>query len=130
MIKQYINDRDPREPLFKFKRCLVHFAIGNEEVFMTTRLAGKGTRFLPFNKGITNPVNPEGHKVSYMWEELFQKSSLLDLIQNYVHIRKEKDPETNVEKEYLIFPRYHQLVAVNKLKQTINKEGIGKRYRR
>ena len=73
---------------------------------MTTRLAGKGTRFLPFNKGITNPVNPEGHKVSYMWEELFQKSSLLDLIQNYVLIRKEKDPETNVEKELLIFPRY------------------------
>lgn len=127
-IRQYINDRDPREPLFKFKRCLVHFAVGNEEVFMTTKLSGKNTRFLPFNKAIVNPVNKEGHKVSYLWEELFQKSSLLDLIQNYVHIRKEKDHETNIEKENLIFPRYHQLVSINKLKKTIKKESIGKRY--
>lgn len=126
-IKQYINDRDPKELLFKFKRCLVHFAVGNEEIFMTTKLLGKGTRFLPFNKNIINPVNPKGHKVSYLWEEILKKTNLLDLIQNYAHIRKEKD-EKNIEKEYLIFPRYHQLDAINKLKINLLKGNINKRY--
>ena len=127
-IKQYINDRDPKEPLFKFKKCLVHFAVGNEEVFMTTKLSGKSTRFLPFNKAIVNPVNKEGHKVSYLWEDLFQKSSILDLIQNYIHIRRERDQEKNIDKEFLIFPRYQQLLSINNLKDNIKKNGIGNRY--
>jgi len=126
-IKQYINDRDPKELLFKFKRCLVHFAVGNEEIFMTTNLLGKRTRFLPFNKDIINPVNPNGHKVAYFWEEILKKENVLDLIQNYVHIRKEKD-DNNKEKELLIFPRYHQLDAINKLKKDILKKNVGKRY--
>tara|TARA_B100000963_G_scaffold358607_1_gene383661 strand:+ start:739 stop:3654 length:2916 start_codon:yes stop_codon:yes gene_type:complete len=127
-IKQYINDRDPKEKLFKFKRCLVHFAIGNEEVFMTTRINGTKTSFLPFNKDIINPVNLNDHKVSYMWEWLFRKSILLDLIQNYVHIQEEEDFDTKKKREFLIFPRYHQLVVINKLKKDVIEAGIGKKY--
>ena len=70
--KQYRTDRDPREPLFQFKRCLVHFAVGNEKVSMTTHLQGGGTRFFPFNKGIENPVNPDGHKTAYLWEDILR----------------------------------------------------------
>ena len=70
--KQYRTDRDPREPLFQFKRCLVHFAVGNEKVSMTTHLQGDKTRFFPFNKGIENPVNPNGHKTAYLWEDILQ----------------------------------------------------------
>ena len=91
--KQYKYDRDPREPLFKFKKCLVHFSVGNENISMTTRLMGSKTRFLPFNKGIENPVNPKGHKTHYLWEDTLQPNSLLDLIENFVHIRVETDKE-------------------------------------
>ena len=83
--KQYRTKRDPREPLFKFKRCLVHFAVGNEKVAMTTRLAGNETRFFPFNKGIENPVNDDDHKVAYLWEDILQPDNLLDLIENFIH---------------------------------------------
>jgi len=83
-IKQYRYDRDQREPLFAFKRCLVHFAVDNDLVYMTTRLAGKSTFFLPFNKGFENgagnPVNPSGFKSAYLWEEVLQKESLLQLL--------------------------------------------------
>ena len=68
--KQYRRERDPREPLFRFKRCLVHFAVGNEKVSMTTHLQGDGTRFFLFNKDIENPVNPNGHKTAYLWEDI------------------------------------------------------------
>ena len=83
--KQYRTKRDPREPLFKFNRCLVHFAVGNEKVSMTTRLAGDETRFFPFNKGIENPVNDDGHKVAYLWEDILHPDNLLDLIDNFIH---------------------------------------------
>ena len=69
--KQYRTDRDPREPLCQFRRCLVHFAVGNEKVSMTTQLQGGETRFFPFNKGVENPVNPDGHKTAYLWEDIF-----------------------------------------------------------
>ena len=93
-IKQYKNDRDPREPLFQFKRCLVHFAVGNEKIFMTTRLQGDKTRFLPFNIDTENPVNPIGHKTSYLWEDILQPDTLLNLINNYLLVQK------NTEKYY------------------------------
>ena len=83
--KQYRADRDPREPLFQFKRCLVHFAVGNEKVSMTTRLQGGETRFFPFNKGIENPVNPDGHKVAYLWDDILQPDNLMELIDNFIH---------------------------------------------
>ena len=83
--KQYRIDRDPKEPLFQFKRCLVHFAVGNEKVSMTTRLQGNTTRFFPFNKGIENPVNPKGHKTAYLWEDILHPDNLLVLINNFIH---------------------------------------------
>ena len=83
--KQYRSDRDPREPLFKFRRCLVHFAVGNEKVSMTTHLQGGGTRFFPFNKGVENPVNPNGHKTAYLWEDILKPDNLMELIDNFIH---------------------------------------------
>ena len=134
--KQFREDRDPKEPLFRFKRCLVFFAVGNEKVSMTTRLSGQKTRFLPYNKDIENPVNPDDHKTSYLWEDILQPDSLLDLIENFVHVREEVekvyDPETkrivDEKSEILVFPRYHQLRVVRKLKETVIKEGPGQKY--
>ncbi len=134
-IKQYKTDRDPREPLFLFKRCLVHFGVGNEKVFMTTRLLGDKTRLLPFNKDTENPVNPNGHKTAYLWEDILQPDTLLNLINDYlhVHIKTEKfwDETRGVvesAKEVFVFPRYHQLDLVRQLLNTVKKEGVGNNY--
>ncbi|MES3630281.1 MAG: DEAD/DEAH box helicase family protein [Longimonas sp.] len=134
--KQYRKKRRPPEPLFQFKRCLAHFAVGNEKVFYTTRLAGDDTYFLPFNKGIENPTNPDGHKTAYLWETVWHKDSLLDLLQNYLcmQIDKEKvyDPEKGAivtkESETLIFPRYHQLDVVRKLLRAAREDRAGHNY--
>ena len=134
--KQYRTKRDPKEPLFKFKRCLVHFAVGNEKVSMTTRLAGDETRFFPFNKGIENPVNEDGHKVAYLWEDILQPDNLLDLIDNFIH---EQEVTTKVfdaglgavkdkKESVLVFPRYHQLDVIRVLKAAIVAEGVGRNY--
>ena len=134
--KQYRRDRDPREPLFQFRRCLVHFAVGNEKVSMTTHLQGDGTRFFPFNKGIENPVNPNGHKTAYLWEDILQPDNLIEFINNFIHeqetIEKVYDPRTkevkDVKHQRLIFPRYHQLDVIRKLKAAIVEEGVGHNY--
>jgi len=134
--KQWKYDRDPKEPLFRFKRNLVYFSVGNEKVSMTTRLMGSKTRFLPFNKDIENPVNPHGHKTHYLWEDILHPNILLDLIENFVHIRKETNKVYNtklgrvveVKKDILIFPRFHQLNVVNKMKQSVIDEGVGHNY--
>ena len=134
--KQYRTDRDPREPLFQFKRCLVHFAVGNEKVSMTTHLQGDKTRFFPFNKDIENPVNPEGHKTAYLWEDILQPNHLMALINNFVHeqevIEKVYDPKLKMVKDVkhsvLIFPRYHQLSVIRKLKEAIVNEEEGHNY--
>lgn len=135
-IKQYKKDRDPREPFFKFKRCLVHFAVGNEKVSMTTRLQGTNTRFLPFNKDTENPVNPNGHKTSYLWEDILQPDTLLSLIQNYLHVQRvsekvyDKSSGTVKEQEYevFIFPRYHQLDCVRHSLEYVKWKGAGHDY--
>ncbi|MCK4621317.1 MAG: type I restriction endonuclease subunit R [Desulfuromonadales bacterium] len=134
-IKQYRHDRDPKEALFKFKRCLVHFAVGNEKVAMTTRLAGDKTRFLPFNKDTENPLNPHGFRTHYLWEDILQPDTLLDLLENYLHV------QINSEKVYgksgrleekrseaLIFPRYHQFDVVRNLLAKVKNEGEGHSY--
>jgi type I restriction enzyme R subunit len=134
-VKQYKRDRDSREPLFQFMRCLVHFAISNEKAFMTTRLEDDKTAFLPFNKDTENPVNPNGHKTAYIWEDILTKDNLLDLIQNYLHLQKITD-RVFVEgkgvvektKEVLIFPRYHQLDCVRTILSAVKQEGTGKNY--
>ena len=134
--KQWKFDRDIREPLFKFKRILVYFAVGNEKISMCTRLLGSKTRFLPFNKGIENPINPVGHKSHYLWKDILQPNSVLDLIENFVHVRKETGKVhslktgkvENWKSEILIFPRFHQLNVVRKLRKWAICEGVGNNY--
>ena len=134
--KQYRTDRDPREPLFKFKRCLVHFAVGNEKVSMTTQLQGNGTRFFPFNKDIENPVNPDGHKTAYLWEDILQPDNLIELINNFIHeqetTEKVYDPNsrmvTDKKSRVLVFPRYHQLDVIRQLKKAVVAEKVGHNY--
>jgi type I restriction enzyme, R subunit len=135
-IKQWRQDRDPKELLFRFKRNLVYFSVGTEKVYMSTRLLGDKTFFLPFNKGTDNPINPNGFQTHYLWEETLQPSRLLDLIENFVHIRTETDkvfdPKkqqvVDKKKEILIFPRYHQLNVLNRLKESVVNEGVGNNY--
>ncbi len=134
--KQYQYDRDPNEPLFQFKRVLVHFCCDTDRVSMTTRLSGSKTKFLPFNKGIVNPINPNGLKTSYLWEEILTPESLLDILENFVHISVENDKVFDTKlgkvvdkkKELLIFPRFHQLDCIRNLRKTIRKEGVGHNY--
>ncbi len=126
--KQYRENRDPKETLFQFRRCLVHFAVDPDEVWMTTKLDGRGTYFLPFNKGLPNgqgkgnPVNPEGHKTAYLWQDVLTRQSLSNIIEHFAKVTKEGAKET------LYFPRYHQLEVVRKILADLKKEGIGKRY--
>jgi len=134
--KQWKYDRNPKEPLFRFKRNLVYFSVGNEKVSMTTRLMGSKTRFLPYNKDIENPINPVGHKTHYLWEDILQPNSMLDLIENFVHIshQTEKVFDSQVGKvvdkksDVLIFPRFHQLKVIKKLKESVIEEGVGNNY--
>lgn len=134
-INQYNTDRDNRELLFSFKkRCIVHFAIDQDEVFMTTKLDGKNTFWLPFNKGNHNgkgnPKNPDGYRTAYIWEDILVKDSWMEIIQNFVHLEKE-DYEVKgrtYTKEKMIFPRYHQLDAVRKLTANAWQKGAGENY--
>lgn len=138
-IKQYMNDRDPNDKIFNFARCIVHFAADTDLVYMTTELKGKSTFFMPFNKGLNdgepyapfgagNPVNPNGLKTSYLWEEILTKSSLSNIIEKYVQLIREKDEKTKRIKSKLIFPRYHQLMVVRKLLKDSKYNGVGGRY--
>ncbi|MGY8939371.1 MAG: type I restriction endonuclease subunit R [Flavobacteriales bacterium] len=135
-IKQYMQDRDPKgEPLLEFQRCLVHFAVGTEKVFMTTKLAGKSTYFLPFNKGLQN-YNPDGFATAYLWEDILRKDSVLDLVQNFINLQEDVDKSYDaktkklVEKKStkLLFPRFHQLKAVRKILAQLKIDGTGKNY--
>ena len=129
---QYKYDRDARELLLSFKsRCLVHFAVDTDEVYMTTKLAGADTYFLPFNKGNNggkgNPVGNGNYRTSYLWDEVLQKDSLLDIVHRFIHLQKKID-EHGKTKEGLIFPRYHQLDVVRKLVRDVKEQGTGKNY--
>ncbi|MCB9524262.1 MAG: DEAD/DEAH box helicase family protein [Myxococcales bacterium] len=136
--RQYMKDRDPREAVFEFKRrTLVHFAVDTELVLMTTRLAGTATWFLPFNKGLEggagNPPDPKGraYRTAYLWEEVLQRDSLLDLVARFIHLQldeKRDDHGRKVKKETMIFPRYHQLQAVRHMVSAAREEGVGHNY--
>ncbi len=136
--RQYRQDRDPREPIFDFKRrTLVHFALDTEAVFMATRLAGPATHFLPFNKGHNggagNPPDPagRGYRTAYLWEEVLQRDSLLDLLARFVHLQideRRDDQGRKVKRETMIFPRYHQLEAVRLLVDAARRDGVGHNY--
>ena len=129
--KQYREDRDPREPLLHFGRCLVHFAVDTDEVYMTTKLAGKATFFLPFNKGTEqngagNPVNLDGHRTDYLWQEVLSPRSLANIVQHFVRFDgKRNDPLAG---KTLFFPRYHQLDVVRKLLAHATAHGAGQTY--
>ena len=140
---QYKTDRNPRdqvtkkdEPLLKFKRgALVHFAVSTSEAWMTTKLDGMNTFFLPFNKGNNgakgNPPNPEGYQTAYLWEEIFQTERWLKILESFVQLEVKTTLDKNgakKTKETLIFPRYHQLDAVTKLISAVKEEGAGKNY--
>ena len=136
--RQYKQDRDPRETIFEFKRrTLVHFAADTESVLMTTRLAGSATHFLPFNKGCDggagNPPDPAGrtYRTAYLWEEVLERHSLLDLLARFIHLQvdeKRDDQGRKVKTESMIFPRYHQLQAVRMLVDAARSEGVGHNY--
>ncbi|MDB4772065.1 DEAD/DEAH box helicase family protein [Akkermansiaceae bacterium] len=129
-IKQYKTDRDQRQPLLQFGRCLVHFAVDTEEVYMTTKLAGAKTFFLPFNKGHNdgkgNPPNPFGHKSAYLWEDVFSKESLANIIQHFV--RFDGKATDTLNSRTLFFPRYHQMDVVRKLIDHASNNGVGHTY--
>ncbi|MFN9304199.1 MAG: type I restriction endonuclease subunit R [Candidatus Kapaibacterium sp.] len=134
-LKQYSTTRDNREILFAFKkRSLVHFAVDQDEVFMTTKLDGSKTYWLPFNKGANNgkgnPQNPDGYRTAYLWENILQKDSWMEIIQRFVHLQTEEiEVEGKIyKKENLIFPRYHQLDAVRSIGNNVLHVGIGKNY--
>ncbi|NBD32417.1 MAG: DEAD/DEAH box helicase family protein [Cyanobacteria bacterium] len=137
--RQYRNDRGPKERLFSFKeRCLVHFAVDTDWVFMTTKLAGKSTVFLPFNRGHNhsdgNPPVENDWRTGYLWREVLNRESLLDIFARFLHLEtQEKTVTTNngvkrEKKETLIFPRYHQLDAVRKLVNHAQNNGSGHNY--
>lgn len=136
-MRQYQNDRDPREKLFEFKkRSLVHFAVDTDEVFMTTRLAGSATYFLPLNKGFQggagNPPGKDGaYNSAYLWEEILQRDSFLDLLARFIHLQVDEvitETGRKIKKEKMIFPRYHQLKAVRKLVGKAEANGVGHNY--
>lgn len=139
--EQYCSpQRNPKEPILQFGRCLAHFTLDKDEIFFTTRLQGKDTYFMPFNKGLANgqgagnPVNPNGFKTAYLWEQVLQKDVLADIIMNYVlfdygeiKIGK-KVPHIMRNAKRFIFPRYHQLDVVNRLTADVAENGVGKTY--
>jgi type I restriction enzyme R subunit len=131
-VEQYRRDRDPREKLFGFGRCMVHFAVDDAEVRMCTELKGKASWFLPFNKGWNdgagNPPNPNGLKTDYLWKETLAPASLTNILENYAQIIEVKHPKTGKKKLTQIFPRFHQLGVVRALLAEVEDHGVGKRY--
>jgi type I restriction enzyme, R subunit len=145
-IRQYQASRNPKDKIFNFARCMVHFAADTDLVYMTTELKGQNTFFLPFNKGLNdgkpikpfgagNPVNPSGLKTAYLWEEVLTKASLSNIIEKFAQVVSEDDDPCNKKlgiktrgKKKLIFPRYHQLSSVRQLLKHTKKNGVGNRY--
>jgi type I restriction enzyme R subunit len=133
-IAQY-RERDPRQLLFQFKkRALVHFAVDPDLVYMTSRLNGKETGFLPFNRGsgtgAGNPEHPSGYRTGYLWQEVWERDSFLDILGRFIHVATEEKQVAGklVTKETVIFPRFHQLDVVRKLDVAARKDGAGRSY--
>lgn len=131
-VEQYRRDRDPRELLFQFGRCVAHFAVDDQEVRFCTHLKGKGSWFLPFNQGwddgAGNPPNPAGLKTDYLWKRVLTPAGLTDILENYAQIVEEKNEKTGKKRAVQIFPRYHQLDVVRKLLAHAGEQGVGGRY--
>ncbi len=131
-VEQYKRDRSPREKLFELGRCLAHFAVDDHEVQFCTRLAGKASWFLPFNRGWNdgagNPPNPNGLKTDYLWKQVLTRDGLTDIIENYAQIVASKDAKTGRKKRDQIWPRYHQLDVVRKLLADASSREVGHKY--
>ena len=131
-VEQYKRDRDPREKLFEFGRCVAHFAVDDHEVRFCTHLVGKGSWFLPFNQGWNdgagNPPNPDGLKTDYLWTRLLTRDGLTDILENYAQVVETKDEKTGKKTKGQIWPRYHQLDVVRRLLADTRQHGAGKRY--
>lgn len=131
-VEQYKEDRDPRDTMFSFKRCMVHFAVDDQTVMFCTKLAGKDSWFLPFNKGYNdgagNPPNPDGIMTDYLWKDILTKWKLSRIIENYAQVVVDEDPDTKKKTVKQIWPRYHQLDCVEKLLTDVKQNGVGKRY--
>ena len=133
--KQYVYDREPNEPIFQFKkRALVHFAVDTDEAYMTTKLDGKNTRYLPFNLGYNNgagnPPNPNGYRTAYLWKQVWTKDSFMDIIGKFLHLSVEEFELNGVKKkkETIIFPRFHQMQVVRTVTADARVQGAGKNY--
>ena len=131
-VDQYKRDRDPRELIFQFGRCMVHFSVDDQVVRFCTHLKAKASWFLPFdqgyNEGAGNPPNPHGLKTDYLWKHVLSPASLTNILENYAQIVSEKDPKTGKKRLTQIFPRYHQLDVVRKLLADGATNGTGQRY--
>ena len=131
-VQQYKDDREPKELLFSFKRCMVHFAVDDRTIEFCTKLAKEDSWFLPFNKGYHdgagNPPNPDGIMTDYLWKDILTKAKLSRIIENYAQVIIEEDEETKKKKIKQVFPRYHQLDVVEKLLADVRESGTGKRY--
>ena len=135
-IRQYRTDRDPREPLFAYGRCLAHFAVDPDLVYVTTHLVGQQTYFLPFNRGkfggAGNPPVPptqNGYATSYLWEETWARDSVLDLVRQFIHeVQEEDERGRKTGNRFLIFPRYQQIDCVRRLVADARSRGTGQRY--
>jgi len=131
-IQQYKRDRDPREKLFEFGRCVVHFAVDDHEVRFCTHLKGKGSWFLPFNQGWNdgagNPPNPDGLKTDFMWKRILTREGLTEILENYAQVVESKDEKTGRKKAVQIWPRFHQLDVVRRLLAAAARSGSGRRY--
>jgi type I restriction enzyme R subunit len=131
-VEQFKRDRNPRELLFQFGRCMAHFAVDDSEVMFCPHLKGKASWFLPFNKGWNdgagNPPNPDGLKTDYLWKQVLAKDSLTNIIEKYAQIVETTDKKTGKKKREQIFPRYHQLEVVRRLLAHVSSRGAGNRY--
>ncbi len=131
-VQQYQRDRDPREKLFEFGRCVVHFAVDDHGVRFCTHLKGKGSWFLPFNlgwnDGAGNPPNPNGLKTDYLWTRILTRAGLTDILENYAQVVETRDEKTGKKKALQVWPRYHQLDVVRRLLADARANGAGRRY--
>ena len=131
-VLQYQQDRNPREKLFEFGRCVAHFAVDEREVQFCTRLAGKASWFLPFNRGWNdgagNPPNPNGLAIDYLWREVLPRRSLTNILENYAQVVESKDEKSGRKRRTQIWPRYHRLDVVRRLLADAGAHGAGGRY--
>ena len=131
-VWQYKKDRNPREKLFEFGRCVAHFAVDESEVRFCTHLQGKSSWFLPFNRGWNdgagNPPNPNGLKPDYLWRAVLTRQSLTNILENYAQVVESKDEKTGRKKKTQVWPRYHQLDVVRRLLADAGTHGVGRRY--